>query len=45
MKAEKGKRGTDDITKYFVRTADTSKLRPTKPTAALLDPSVSKPKE
>ena len=42
MNAEKGKKGTDDITKYFVKSADTTKPRPSEQTKAeLLDPSKS----
>ena len=42
VNAEKGKKGTDDITKYFVKSADTTKPRPTEHQADLLNPSQSK---
>ena len=42
VNAEKGKRARDDIAKYFVKSADTTKLRPSEQTKAeLLDPSKS----
>ena len=43
VKAEKGKKGRDDISKYFKRSADTNKDRPTQQEASQLTPSQSKP--
>ena len=42
VKAEKGKKGRDDITKYFYKSADTTKARPIQQKASQLSPSVSK---
>ena len=45
VKAEKGKKVTDDITKYFKKSADTTNLRPTEQTASQLTQSKLKQKK
>lgn len=45
MKAEKGKRGTGDITKYFRQSADTNKTRPTEQALQLTQSKSGQQKE
>lgn len=45
VKAEKVKRGTDDITRYFRKSADTTKARPTQQTSQLTQSKSKQQKE